>query len=74
MAKRNKPKFSPGQVVKHRIAGGFYMKIIRFQGIVGDFPAWIVMEQGKFTTYWDWQLRPLTDLESRGRKRKKVSP
>jgi len=59
-----KPKFRKGQVVKHRIAGGFYMKIIGYKSDVGGFPAWIVMEQGKIGTYWEWQLRRLTDAEA----------
>lgn len=56
-------KFKRGQVVKHRIAGGFYMRIIMYKGLVGNYPSWIVMEQGKITTYWDWQLLPLTARE-----------
>lgn len=65
MANRgSKAKFRKGQVVKHRIAGGFYMKIIGYKGLVGDHPAWLTMEQGKITQYWEWQLRSLNKSEA----------
>jgi hypothetical protein len=70
--KQPKAKFRVGQVVKHRIAGGFYMRILRYKGIVGDGPAWDVMEQGKITSYWHWQLRPLTAREIGPRRRAKA--
>lgn len=56
-------KFRRGQVVKHRIAGGFYMRIVGYKGLVGGHPAWLVMERGCINQYWEWQLVPLTKRE-----------
>jgi hypothetical protein len=55
-----RPKFRAGQVVKHRIGGGFYMKIVK-QMTDGD---WIVIERGHTAVYRDEQLRKLNKREA----------
>jgi hypothetical protein len=57
-------KFRVGQVVRHRVAGGFYMRIIRYGGLAAGFPKWYCIEQGKLTSYFEWQLRKLTAREA----------
>jgi hypothetical protein len=71
-----KANFRVGQVVRHRIAGGFFMRIIKAPALGDENKVWITMEQGKITSYFEWQLRHLTAREigprpaSKGGRRK----
>jgi len=56
-----KPKFRVGQVVRHRVEGGYYMKILHRHQATGL--KWVVMEQGQIRAYRQEQLRPLTKRE-----------
>jgi hypothetical protein len=54
-------RFKVGQVVRHRIDGGFYSRILhRHQATVLK---WVVMEQGEVKVYRQEQLRRLTKRE-----------
>jgi hypothetical protein len=65
-AKRVRAKFRVGQVVRHRIAGGFYSKILRYRD--DTIPRYYVMEQGTIHCYRAEQLRSLTRRERIVRK------
>lgn len=60
-----KQKFSAGEVVRHRIDGGFYARVISTRGT--DYPAEkgkvAVIEQGCIRFYREEQLRKLTARE-----------
>lgn len=60
---RRKPKFRIGQVVRHRIEGGFYFKILRIEG-VGYFGfKYQVLTGGKVEEYDESKLRALRKRE-----------
>lgn len=61
---KRKPKFRVGQVVRHRVDGGFYSRIVRVPWVQMGFLRYEVIEQGKFANYYEFQLRPLTRRES----------
>ena len=68
MASKRKARFKVGQVVRHRVDGGFYARVLDKRGLIDGKPGEIpVMEQGEIKTYRAEQLRPLTAREKGGK-------
>lgn len=57
----SKLKFKVEQVVRHRVDGGFYSRILHRHQATGL--KWVVIEQGEVRVYRQEQLRPLTKRE-----------